>query len=390
MQQPGNKPAVAIVSTPSVLNKQAAESLVAYLVDILTPISEKLFLIAGSSPYGDERIRYIKVRRWRDREKDFILFKLISRLLTDLKITFGLLRIANQINVIIYYVGTKGYLLSLLMARLLRKKIVMCSASSSPRAAEVMRKDRSIVWDSAIPPSIISVLERASFALSHRIWVQSKSVITVSGLGRFEGKTYVCDLFYVDATHFLLKTELKKRESVIGYVGRFDENKGVLNLVRAIPIILENHEKIEFVLLGGGPLLPRIYEEIERINLVQKVRLTGEIPRDKVGDCMNELKLLVLPSYVDGLPHVIKEAMACGTPVLATPVGGVPDLVEDSETGFIMEDNSPECIARNVIRALEHSHLEEIAQNARTLIEREYTYEGMVEKCRAGLEELMK
>ena len=56
-------------------------------------------------------------------------------------------------------------------------------------------------------------------------------------------------------------------------------------------------------------------------------------------------------------------AMAC-TPVLAIPVGGVPDVIKDEEIGFIMENNSPKCIAENVIRALNHPNLEDIVKNA--------------------------
>ncbi len=74
--------------------------------------------------------------------------------------------------------------------------------------------------------------------------------------------------------------------------------------------------------------------------------------------------------------------MACGTPTLATPVGGIPDVIKDGETGFIMEDNSPECIARNVIRALNHPNLEQVAKNARTLVKGEFTYEKAVERYR--------
>ena len=74
--------------------------------------------------------------------------------------------------------------------------------------------------------------------------------------------------------------------------------------------------------------------------------------------------------------------MACGTPVLATPVGAIPDVVKDGETGFIMEDNPAVCIARNVIRALEHPELEKIVKNARELIEKDFTYEAAVERYR--------
>ena len=82
--------------------------------------------------------------------------------------------------------------------------------------------------------------------------------------------------------------------------------------------------------------------------------------------------------------------MGCGTPVLATSVGGAPDLIKDGNTGFIMKDNSPECIAKNVMRALEHPNLDEIVKNARALVEREFTYEAAVERYRKILENCSK
>jgi glycosyltransferase involved in cell wall biosynthesis len=107
---------------------------------------------------------------------------------------------------------------------------------------------------------------------------------------------------------------------------------------------------------------------------------------NKFPDYLN--KLFVLPSYTEGLPYTIVEAMACGTPILATPVGAIPDVIKDGETGFIMENNSPECIAENVMRVLEHPDLEQIVENARALVEREFTYEAAVERYRKILKEL--
>jgi glycosyltransferase involved in cell wall biosynthesis len=158
--------------------------------------------------------------------------------------------------------------------------------------------------------------------------------------------------------------------------------KGVLNFVEAIPRISKEQDNIKFFLGGNGPLYERIKEELKNNDLSQKVKLVGWIAHDKIADYLNELKMVVLPSYSEGLPTIVLEAMACGTPVLATPVGGVPDMIKDRETGFILENNSPKCIAENIIRALESKNLDEIVINARKLVDENYTYEVAVERYR--------
>jgi len=73
--------------------------------------------------------------------------------------------------------------------------------------------------------------------------------------------------------------------------------------------------------------------------------------------------------------------------VLATPVGAIPDVIQDEVTGFIMENNTPECIAQNVMRALNHPDLEIIAERGRQYVAREFTFEKAVERWRRILEE---
>ena len=135
-------------------------------------------------------------------------------------------------------------------------------------------------------------------------------------------------------------------------------------------------------------MLNEIKNELKNKGSYDKVELTGWIPHNEFPDYLNELKLLVFPSYSEGLSNVVLESMACGTLVLATPVGGVLDLINDGVTGFILKNNSPECIAENVMRALNHQNLDEIAKNARKLIEEEYTYEAAVERYRKILKNL--
>jgi len=74
--------------------------------------------------------------------------------------------------------------------------------------------------------------------------------------------------------------------------------------------------------------------------------------------------------------------MACGTPVLATRVGGIPDVIREGETGFIMENNSPESIAHNVIRVLDSSDFERVAEQAHDYVQTNFTFEKTVDVWR--------
>lgn len=74
--------------------------------------------------------------------------------------------------------------------------------------------------------------------------------------------------------------------------------------------------------------------------------------------------------------------------MLATPVGAIPDVIIDGKTGFIMENNSPECIAENVVRALNSPDLERIAEAGRRFVEENFTFERVVERWKEVLKEV--
>jgi glycosyltransferase involved in cell wall biosynthesis len=112
--------------------------------------------------------------------------------------------------------------------------------------------------------------------------------------------------------------------------------------------------------------------------LTPRFDLPGWISHDDLIRYLKRLRLLVIPSFTEGLPNIMLEAMACGTPVAATSVGAIPDNITDGETGFIMENNSPECISANIIRALEDPNREKIAMNAKKMVEKEFSFESTV------------
>jgi glycosyltransferase involved in cell wall biosynthesis len=275
----------------------------------------------------------------------------------------------------------EGLLLPVLTLKLLRKNIILSLASSAPKMIEAKKN---------IPllSRMTKFLELINFILSDKIILYSPKLVKEWNLEKYKNKISIAHRHFLDFDKYKIKMKFDDRDNLVGYIGRLSEEKGVLNFVEAVPEILEGICEIRFLIGGDGQLRDEIEKNISKENLNDKIELTGWIPHDALPDYLNELKLVILPSYTEGLPNLMLEAMACGTPVLATLVGAIPDIIKDGETGFVMENNSPECIAENVVRALEHSNSEEIVKNARELVEKEFTYEAAVERYKKVLEEL--
>jgi glycosyltransferase involved in cell wall biosynthesis len=193
---------------------------------------------------------------------------------------------------------------------------------------------------------------------------------------------------FVDTTRFRVTREFSQRNKVVGYIGRLTEEKGILALLDAAPLILER-ENVDFLLVGDGPLYTEVQSRAQAMNCGEKIALTGFVPHKEVSHYLNRLKLLVLPSSEEGLPTVVLESMGCGTPVVASPIGAVPEVVRHFETGFLLADNSPDSIAQAILIALASPELADISANARALIEKKYTFDVAVERYRRILDTII-
>jgi colanic acid/amylovoran biosynthesis glycosyltransferase len=123
-------------------------------------------------------------------------------------------------------------------------------------------------------------------------------------------------------------------------VGRLCEQKGQLLLVRAAALLAAEGRAFELVLVGDGEHRSMIEALIARLGLASHVRITGWASADQVKSEMLAARALILPSFAEGLPVVLMEAMALGRPVLTTYVAGIPELVIDGETGWLFPAGS--------------------------------------------------
>ncbi len=344
------------------------------LIHVLHPLSSELHVITGGAARDIFITAGPKVHLYLIEQESTsnTFLRVIRNISTQLKVSWRLCRIARHVDFWIFFFGGPVLLLPMLTAKLLLKGVVLAFTGSAP---EDMRAQAG-----SFISKIVGFLTKINCNLSSRIVIYSESLIKTWGLEKYEHKISVAHEHFLDFDKFKVQKPLNERDNLVGYIGRLSEEKGILNFVEAIPRVLETRGEATFLIGGDGQLRSQVEKHVDKLS--NKVKYAGWIPYDELPHYLNELKLLVLPSYTEGLPNIMLEAMACGTPVLATPVGSIPDMVKDGENGFIMEDNSPESIARNVLSALTHPNLEKIAANAHTLVEKKFTYEATVDGYR--------
>jgi colanic acid/amylovoran biosynthesis glycosyltransferase len=123
-------------------------------------------------------------------------------------------------------------------------------------------------------------------------------------------------------------------------VGRLSEEKGQMLLLEAVARVAAKDIPIELVLVGDGPLRGELERLTEKYQLGLQVRITGWISNKQVRDEILRSRALVLPSFSEGLPVVIMEAMALRRPVLTTYIAGIPELVRSGENGWLFPAGS--------------------------------------------------
>lgn len=135
-------------------------------------------------------------------------------------------------------------------------------------------------------------------------------------------------------------------------VGRLAEQKGQLVLVDAAARLAAAGVDFQLVLAGDGPMRPRIETAIAARGLGARVRITGWLSNDAVRAEMAAARIVVLPSFAEGLPVVLMEALALGRPVVTTYVAGIPELVRDETNGWLVPAGDTESLARALTDAL--------------------------------------
>lgn len=154
-----------------------------------------------------------------------------------------------------------------------------------------------------------------------------------------------------------VRRELGIREGdvVIGSVGHLSPQKGQKFLVAAIPLVRARYPRAKFVLVGKPTLRKELQEQARGLGVKEAVRFAGI--RGDVPILLNCFDVFVLPSLWEGFGTAIIEALACGVPVVASRVGGIPEIIEHGVDGLLVPAGHARPLAENVIRLLDDSSL---------------------------------
>jgi glycosyltransferase involved in cell wall biosynthesis len=148
-------------------------------------------------------------------------------------------------------------------------------------------------------------------------------------------------------------------DKTILFVGRLAEKKGLQYLIRAFPQVLSRHPDARLLVVGDGPLRAEMEALARHLDLAGHVRFVGGQSPEELRRSYLSSRLFVVPSVVarsgdtEGLPVALLEAMAAGRPVVATSVGGIPEIVIPSRTGLLVEPGSPTALAAAVNELLD-------------------------------------
>jgi len=202
----------------------------------------------------------------------------------------------------------------------------------------------------------------------------------------------------VDVSHFYpipadeakMYVGLKPEDRMVLFVGRIEPLKGVDTLIQAMSSLqLNENQRVHLAIIGGDPSaspqemsaeMARLQKLCDDLSVGQTVVFLGKRDQDKLPYYYSAAELLVMPSHYESFGMVALEAMACGTPVIASEVGGLAYLVKDGETGFTIPDQEPDTLCEKISWLLNDHELQQSMSQQAVKYAQDYAWEKIAKQ----------
>jgi len=185
-----------------------------------------------------------------------------------------------------------------------------------------------------------------------------------------------------------LSPENRQEKTIIGTIGNLYKNKGFTYLINAAKMLVDYGLDIKLVIIGEGEERQDLEDWIAQLRLQNNVFLLGSI--QSASQWLSALDIYVCSSVKEGLSYTIIEAMQAGLPIVATDIGGNPDLIADGKEGILAKPGDAEALATGIIKILNHSQKQALGQNARQKAINQFSLEKMTADTQKLYTELLQ
>lgn len=180
-------------------------------------------------------------------------------------------------------------------------------------------------------------------------------------------------------------------------VGRLVEKKGLGYALQAIGKVIASGRQVCATIIGNGPLQAALQKQIDEMGIHAQVSMVGSKPHDEVLALMAQSHILMAPSVTagdgdeEGIPNTLKEAMALGLPVLSTVHAGIPELVEDGRSGFLVPERDSDALARRLMQLVDQPETwTTLGRAGRARIDAEFCIENQCDKLQRLYQSLLE
>jgi teichuronic acid biosynthesis glycosyltransferase TuaC len=245
-----------------------------------------------------------------------------------------------------FWLYPEGYA-TVAVARKLGIPSVVCSIGSDlNRAADPVSK-----WLTKL------AMKRATFVITKSEHLRERAIQMGINPGKVRTVRNGCNpLVFHQANRSAARLELAidDRAELVLFVGRLDSAKGIFELLDAFASLASSRPNLCLAYVGDGPGAEHLRSKTVGLGLEDRVSLRGACPSQRVPRWLAAANVLALPSYREGYPNVVIEALSCGRPVIATDVGGIPELVDES-SGILVAPRDSRALANAIQAAMERN-----------------------------------
>lgn len=199
------------------------------------------------------------------------------------------------------------------------------------------------------------------------------------------------DVIYnaVDMELFNFNPEINKENAIL-FTGKLGSGKGILDLLKIAEMLKKSHSKTKLYIIGNGPLKNSIKKGIKK-NGLNNVEMISQLKHPELIKYYQRAKIFVLPTYYEGFPTTVLEAMACALPVIATNVSGIPEQIDEGVNGFMITPGDIQSFYKRIVELLESPEKRlTMGQNARKKVFEKFTWNRVAKKIADMYEQMLK